>query len=280
MVQHLHGHVNTLWVSMSAAVSDCGGCGTDRASSEKQHPSPLLTDARERKRTAVNACERLDSNLNTRTNQQKSSACVSASARDRVCSSLSRTLREKDRANTAALPRGAAVKPGLKDGTTKGRGSKQGRKVKDKPSWVCPGCRWNKQKINTAVFVFDASETSKTALHTVSCSQGNRRIVQIKTCVYSNFFPIPGETSFLWEAEPQVIRVSPLLPWFFPMWPFSQSKAAWLCGIKSWPHCELSAPGSRRTKPDLEHLTPPCERSSKERILPAAAKSTQPLLFY
>lgn len=65
-------------------VGDVGG-GADRASSEKRNPSPLLTDARERNRTAVNVCERLGSHLNTRTNQQKSLACVSVTARERVC---------------------------------------------------------------------------------------------------------------------------------------------------------------------------------------------------
>lgn len=84
--------------------------------------------------------------------------------------------------------------------------------------------RRNKQKLNTAVFVLCTSETSETALHTVSCGQGNGTIVQIKTCVYSNRFSSSGEKSFLREAEPQVIRASRPLPRFFPMWPFSQSK--------------------------------------------------------
>lgn len=211
---------------------------------------------------------------------KKSSACVSVTARERVCSPWSRTLREKEASKHCGAPPWSRHKARAERRHDKRRGSEQARKVKDKPSWVCPRCRWNKQKLNTAVFVFYASETSESALHTVSCSQGNGRIVQIKTCVYSNCFPTPSETSLFRKAEPKVIRVSRLLPWFFPMWPFSQSKAAWLCGIKSWPRCELSAPGSRRTKPDLEHLTPPCERASKESILPAAAKSTRPFFFY
>lgn len=142
----------------------------------------------------------------------------------------------------------------------KREGKQAGRKGKGRAELS----RWNKQKLNTAVFVLCTSETSETALHTVSCGQGNGTIVQIKTCVYSNRFSSSGEMSFLREAEPQVIRVSHPLPWFFPHVALFAVKAAWLCGIKPWPHCELSAPGSRWTKPDLEHLTPPCERSSKE----------------
>lgn len=83
------------------------------------------------------------------------------------------------------LPHGAAVNRGLKDEWQKRRGSKRVRKVKKSSVKFWKSWHWNKEN-KQSVFVFSATDTSETTLH--SCRQGNGKIAWIKTCKYSNSF--------------------------------------------------------------------------------------------
>lgn len=83
------------------------------------------------------------------------------------------------------LPRGAAVNRGLKDAWQKRRGSERVRKVKKSWAKFWKSRCWNKEN-KQAVFVFSATDTSETTLH--SCRQGNGKVAWIKTCKYSNSF--------------------------------------------------------------------------------------------
>lgn len=159
----------------------------------RKHLSPLLTDARERNIAVVNrrggrvvTTQPPNSHLNmhTPTNSPRFPSAGVTFAWTYLLIVKPDPSGERV-SKHVPLPRGAAVNRGLKDAWQKRRGSKRVRKVKK--SWVkfWKSRRWNKEN-KQAVFVFSATDTSETALH--SCRQANGKIAWIKTCKYSNSF--------------------------------------------------------------------------------------------